>query len=309
VVALGLSLLLAASPVMAQPSAAPAPEQKVLALEGDVEGSPQAAQAFREAMAKEIGARPGFQALASPKEPLIDLMFDAECIEPDDECMAKLGAARGASLVLFYEVSGAGGAAEFKARLVEVRTQKAQKQAAAKATAGDAAAASVAEALLGAKPAAKPKMVSLRVRSTPSAAIVKIDGVEAGLTPMEVRRAVGTAKLEVSKEGYETVVREVTLTDKDLDIDLKLNTSPAAAVAAAGASSQGEGEGDDGAVGTPFYETWWFWTVVGVGVAGAGVGIAAAAGAFDSESTPTGDLSFRLGQQPDQDFSLQSQFR
>lgn len=53
----------------------------------------------------------------------------------------------------------------------------------------------------------------LVIRSTPAAATVRIDGVARGTTPLAVDGlALGTYRVEVSRRGYASVVREVTLT-------------------------------------------------------------------------------------------------
>ncbi len=53
----------------------------------------------------------------------------------------------------------------------------------------------------------------LVIRSTPAAATVRVDGVARGTTPLMVDGlALGTYRVEVSRRGYSSVVREVTLT-------------------------------------------------------------------------------------------------
>ena len=47
-----------------------------------------------------------------------------------------------------------------------------------------------------------PKTVPLKVVSVPTGASLKVDGLDAGLTPVMVRLTVGTHELSLSKEGY-----------------------------------------------------------------------------------------------------------
>lgn len=284
-------------------------------LAGDLEGFSEAdAKSLGDAVSAEIKARPGSSVIPSPKEDLIDLMFDAECLEPDSECLAKIGAARQADAVLFYEGSSKNGATSVRFRLVDVKSKTDKERAVNQATVAATLQgwSKSSKALLGPKPPPKPKMVVLRVRSEPPAATVFVDGKEIGLTPLEIRREAGSVKLRVTKDGYRELNRTVELKDKPLGVDLRLTALPktAAAVAAtATPAAAGEAPVPPSEEQDEFYETWWFWTVVGVGAAGVGLGIAAAAGAFDSDTTSTGGVTFRFGQQADQDAAIQSQFR
>jgi hypothetical protein len=90
----------------------------------------------------------------------------------------------------------------------------------------------------------------LLIHSTPAGARVTIDGVDRGTTPVAVRGlALGTRLVGISRVGYETAERLVTLTpsrpSRTLDVDLVAVTrvaprdvpapaAPAASVAASG---------------------------------------------------------------------------
>lgn len=289
---------------------AAAADMSVLPIQGDMNGlSDSEVQSVRDAVDAELQARPRITALPRPTEDLIDLMFDAECLEPDPACLAAIGKARGADHVLFYEAQAKGGSVGIGVRLVKVKKAKLDGPKSVRGATLAQTLTALSEGLdewLGTKPAPKPTMVTLRVRSNPSAAVVVLDGEEIGVTPTEIRRPAGTFALRVSKAGYEDVERSVELRDKDVDFALELTARPEPAAAAAVVPPTTTDGPDDGPA---YYETWWFWTVVAVGAAGAGVGIAAAAGAFDADSTPTGGMTFQLGSRPDQDILIQEQFR
>lgn len=293
---------------------APSPGGTLLVLEGDADRlSPSEKAELQRTIDAEVQARPAWNMLPKPQESIIDLMFDAECLEPDDACLKLLGEGRSATAVLFYEAQPDGSGFGVSLRLIDVATGAAPVERALKGASLAAALGQLASAfdsLLGNKPPPKPKMVGLRVRSNPAAATVTLNGEEIGVTPVEVRKPAGPYTMRVSREGYETVERKLELRDKDLDFELILSQRrdvTAAAVVADTPASGTETPGDE--IGAAFYETWWFWTAVGVGVVGASVGIAAAAGAFSDGAPSTGGLTFQLGARPDQDVLIQGQFK
>jgi hypothetical protein len=64
--------------------------------------------------------------------------------------------------------------------------------------------------------APKAKTVSLKIISTPPGANLKVDGLDAGMTPRIVNLTVGTHNLEFSKEGYATGSTPVEIAQDEL---------------------------------------------------------------------------------------------
>ncbi|HEX6822077.1 MAG TPA: PEGA domain-containing protein [Candidatus Sulfotelmatobacter sp.] len=61
-----------------------------------------------------------------------------------------------------------------------------------------------------------PKTIPLRIVSVPAGALLKVDGAEAGNTPMMVRLTVGTHQLDLTKEGYAPGHTPIEVTSDEL---------------------------------------------------------------------------------------------
>jgi hypothetical protein len=61
-----------------------------------------------------------------------------------------------------------------------------------------------------------PKTIPLRIVSVPAGALLKVDGAEAGNTPVMVRLTVGTHQLDLTKEGYAPGHTPVDVTSDEL---------------------------------------------------------------------------------------------
>ena len=66
------------------------------------------------------------------------------------------------------------------------------------------------------QPLAPPKMVPVNVTSVPSGAKLRVDGKDAGITPMALKLTVGSHKLEFSKEGFSTGTYPLTIAPDQL---------------------------------------------------------------------------------------------
>jgi PEGA domain len=87
---------------------------------------------------------------------------------------------------------------------------------------------------------------TISIRSEPDAAIVKIDGREVGLAPIDFQRQAGNYKLEVVLDHYETYKATLDLqAGQQSDLTAKLNPYT-----------------------VPLTKRWWFWTGAAVIVAG-----------------------------------------
>ncbi len=74
----------------------------------------------------------------------------------------------------------------------------------------------------------------LLVRSTPAGAVVTIDGMRRGTTPLALRdMAIGTYTVQVSREGFQPVERRVSLSSDQPSGSLALTLAPVRSRAAA----------------------------------------------------------------------------
>ena len=299
---------------MAGGSAMAAKKIVVLKVTGDALGAPERA-ALTDALRKELAERPAYIVEDTPDADLIDLMFDAECVEPDAACLADIGAAQGVELIVLGETAPKGGGYELHLSLVDVKTKKQTKEA-RKAAPSASGLAGLAPDLItevaGAKPApAKPKgpaLVSLAIRTAPDGADVFVNGQAVGKTPSKFEGKPGSYTIRIAKEGFQDVIRKVDLKE-GAPVDLEM-TLEAVVVAPPVVGQTGTGGTETPPVvddGEEFYETWWFWTIVGAAAAGTTVGILAGTGAFDAEPAPVGNATLLVGQRPDQDFLLHLQ--
>ena len=285
------------------PRAHAARSERVLLLQGVHEGiAAQDSEALAQALEQALQQRPGSSVLPRPEGSLIDLMFEADCVEPDPPCLASIGRSHGATTVVFFEVERADGKLVLWLRQVRVADAQVTAERRAPVASAHALAAEVprlAERLWGPLPAPKeptpPARVTLRVRSEPAGATVTVDGTPRGRTPLQVEVAPGEHVVRFELAGHVAVERKVQTAARPVELVVRLERRAAPAPAPLARVEA-----------PPWYRTWWFWTAVGVGVAGAAVGVAAAAGAFDTGGTPVGDVTFTLGTGADQDAAVQA---
>lgn len=300
-------------------AAAAAKKIVVLKVTGDALGAPERA-ALTEAVRKELAERPAsYKVEDTPDADLIDLMFDAECVEPDAACLADIGAAQGAELIMLAETAPKGGGTELHVTLVDVKTRKAVKEATKTAPAAGLAGIvpEIVTQVAGPRPGPPkppaPTLVALSIRTAPDGADVFVNGHAVGKTPSKFEGKPGSYTIRITKEGFQDVVRKVDLkegapVDLELTLEAVVVTPPVV-----GQTGTQTGTTDTGKTGgtveddDEFYETWWFWTIIGAAAAGTTVGILAGTGAFDAEPAPVGNATLLVGQRPDQDFLLQLQ--
>jgi hypothetical protein len=110
----------------------------------------------------------------------------------------------------------------------------------------------------------------LRLAFSEDGARLRLDGADAGLTP-EVAvpddLAAGKHLVELEKDGYYPLLRETYVEPARVtSLTLSLDPTP-----------------------TPWYRTWWFWTIAGVVAAGATTGIVVATQLQSTPSAGPGD--------------------
>ncbi len=291
--------------------------------------------AVEKAINDEVAARPDYKRLPTPDSPVLDLMFDAECIDSDVECFVTIGKSLKADIVIYASMDGP---EKVNVMVVDVNESKELGSFAFAAASGAGLAAGIAPGMassLGEKPAPepppapapvvkkepkkKPKKevkkepkkldtpMKVSVTTDPEGAFIYVNNKRIGKSPLEFQQKPGKYTLRVLKPGYGDTLRELEVKDKPIALRLKLSEGSAAVavvpVAGAGGANASSNDKEE------FYETWWFWTSVGVGVALISVGAAAGAGAFDSDPAKTGDVSFTFESGAEKDFLLQAQRR
>lgn len=309
--AVGLVSAASGSALAAPPTSKTTSKIVVLKVTGDALSDGERV-ALTDALRKQVEARPSFTILPTPEGDLIDLMFDAECVEPDTACLADIGKAQGADTLVFGEIAAKGGGYELHVSAIDIKTRKQLKDATKAAPAASGLTGLIPDlttALLGAPPApAKPVLVALSIKTTPDAADVSVNGQAVGVTPQSFEGKPGAYTIRITKKGFQEVVRKVELKEgAPVDLTLTLEKLPETApVVGVGEPKPGT-EPPIVTEGPEFYETWWFWTIVGAAAAGTTVGILAGTGAFDAEPAPVGNATLLVGQRPDQDFLLHLQ--
>jgi len=288
--------------------------------------------ALDSALAAEVAKRSDLTVLPTPKVDFIDLMFDAECVDADPECLANIGSSLGATEVVYAEARPAKTGAMVRIQKVRVSDKKELAKSTGKVTKDTVGAlvTTASIALMGALPAppvvkapepppapappkAKPgkSKIAVMFDSSPGGARVYINKRSAGKTPTRKRMKPGKYTVRIVKDGYQEELREVNVAGRmpvDLLVNLRPITADSAPVVVATAPTTPEPEEDD-ASAAPYYETWWFYTAIAAGAALTSVGIAAAAGAFSADPEPTGAVHFRFLEGADHDILLQSQRR
>ena len=287
-------------------------------------------KALDSALAAEAAKRTDLKRIPTPDVEFIDLMFDAECVDADAECLANIGKNLGATEVVYAEARPAKKGAMVRIQKIRVadQTEVAKSTGKADASTGAAFVTGASVAMMGALPAppvvkapepppepkappkAKKSKISVTFDSSPGGARVYINKKSAGKTPTRKRMKPGTYSVRVVKEGFQEELREVNVTGR-MPIHLLVNLRPitASSPAPTVVATPTPVDDEEDAYAVPLLETWWFWTAVGAGVAATSLGIAAAAGAFSADPEPTGAVNFRFLGGADHDILLQSQRR
>ena len=300
--------------------------EKIVVLKTETEdGKPSDVAALENAITEELKAREGYTILPTPEADVLDLAFDAECMDTDVECFTAIGKNLGADYVVFASLAGG------NANIQVIDVNKGEEKSAFVAAASGGFIAGVvagSAASFGPKPAptpppvvAKPKPkpkpkpkveakkpeakpVKVSITTVPEGAFIYINNKRVGKSPVQLEQIPGVYTLRVLKPGFAESLRELKVSKAPVNVNIRLseeggNTALAVVVpVSTGAPGADSGEPE-------FYETWWFWTSVGVGVALLSVGVAAGAGAFDSTETSTGDLNFIFESGAEKDFRVQ----
>lgn len=235
-----------------------------------------------------------FEVLPVPDADPMDLMVDAGCTDFDADCLAAIGQGRNADMVLYTEVSDQQGRYAVQMRLVDVKTR--EVKAPEGGTEDPEKLAEFVnrglEKVFGSEPTREPEVVRIDLNSTPAGGEAYVDKDFVGLTPVTIRLKPGSYTVRVAKVGYKEVVQPLTVEERKarvLALALNAVDVPSTPVSPIPAKERE-------AKASPFYETWWFWTIVGAAV----VGGATTAGVLLSKDKGT---SGSVGFSPDARFA------
>ncbi len=232
-----------------------------------------------------------YDVLKVPDADPMDLMVDADCVDFDSQCLANIGAGLGADLVLYTEVSDQAGRFNVQMRLVDVATKEAKSPEGGteESTRLGEFVATAIERMLGPEPQPEPELARVDIASTPAGGEVYVDKDFVGLTPVAVKLKPGEYTLRLSKVGFKETVQPLKVDARRTNaVSFNLNAvdvpkTPATPVPVKERS----------VAKTPWYGSWWFWTIVGAAVVGGGT----AAGVVLSKSSGGGSGS--IGLSPD----------
>ena len=202
-------------------------------------------KALDSALAAEASKRTDLKRLPTPDVEFIDLMFDAECVDADAECIATIGGNLGATEVVYAEARPAKTGAMVRIQKIRVSDKAELAKSTGMVTADTVGAlvATASVALLGALPApvvvkapdppkpppppVKPATTKIQVLfdSSPGGARVYINKKSAGKTPTRKRMKPGKYTIRIVKEGFQEELREVNVTGR-MPIDLLVNLRP-----------------------------------------------------------------------------------
>ena len=221
-----------------------------------------------ETVLAKLGKYPQYQILKVPDVDPMDLMVDADCTDFDAQCLANIGAGRGADFVLYTEVSDLSGRFQVQVRLVDVKTRAVKSPEGGTEDAarlGEFVAVAL-ERIFGPEPQPEPELLKVDIASSPAGGEVYVDRDFVGLTPVAVRLKPGEYTVRIAKVGFKEMVGPMKVEGRKANA-LSMSLSPVDIPVASDLpvpSKQRE------VSKTPWYGTWWFWTVVGVVVVGAG---------------------------------------
>lgn len=260
-------------------------------------------QALTTIMIDRIGQYPDLEVMPVPKEEMLELLLEMDCVEPDAPCLSRVGQREGGDVVFFVTVTNKDTQFVLQYLLIDALSAAVIKggERTAPDTRGlpDEMERAVREAF-GPLPPPPPTEVEVRVETNVGGASVFLDDAEIGSTPLKTHRLPGQYVLRLEKAGYQDY-REVIFVERDRPFTRVVTMRPVAIAApppvvaptSAPTIAEPAEPVDDEDDGGAFYTTWWFWTAAAVVVAG-GVTAAILASDSGSSSAATGGLLLTL---------------
>jgi hypothetical protein len=244
-----------------------------LRVSGDRLSAEQAAS-LSDALVEKLKKYPTLDVLPAPKADAVDIMVDAGCTDLDAACLAEIGSQTGADRVLYTEVGDQGGTPLLQMRFVDVRTKelKAPESLAVAADKLPGAIASSVEKVMGTEPKAEPVAVAVDLATVPAGAEVYVGTDFVGLSPVTVKLLPGQHMVRATKVGYREQFQVVVVEEgrPTTPRTITLPAIPAAVPVAPAVPMEPPAKPEKKAEASPFYKTWWFWTIVGAVVVGGG---------------------------------------
>ncbi len=277
-------------------AAADKPVLMVLRVDSDGVGDPQKDAVLKTTKA-EVAKYEMYQLLETPPVDLLDEMVNFECLEMDAECLSKIGAKHKADVFLYTRWVGG----NVTVLLVDVKGVKALKTHEGQTSAAKLSSYFTNTAIIkvfGPVPK-KEELVWVTIDANVAQADVFIDEKKVGQTPVKQKMLPGTYTVSLRKPEILMAEERIKVTGKKpVNFTANLKPIPKKKKVVVIPPHQGDPkkktkeEKKDDDKGTPFYATWWFWSIVGVGVAAAVTGTALALSG--SDSTETGAIRFSV---------------
>lgn len=236
--------------------------------------TPEQSAKLTDALVVKLKKYSGFEVLPVPAADPVDMMVDAGCTDLDSQCLAGIGAEVAADRVLYTEVGEKDGTTLLQMRFVDVKTKKltAPEPMTVAADKLPPALASSVEKILGPEPKVEPQLVRVDLATNPTGAEMYVDKDFVGVSPVTVRLKPGTYTVRATRVGYQDQSAPLVVEEGKAAVSRSL-TLPQAVVAIPVAPPPAEPRKEKPAEATPFYKTWWFWTVVGAVVVGTGTAV------------------------------------
>ena len=237
--------------------------------------------------------------LDTPTTDLFEVMMELECTDIDADCLGKMGEHHKSEQLLHTVAKPQdGGSVKITMQLIKSGTSKVLKEstqtAAKKADVAKALGAAV-EDIFGKLAAPKVKSGIITIESNVEGATIYLNKKNIGKTPKKVKLKPGKYQLKLVVKGHQELNETLVVADGEkrtaeytLVADTVLVKKDPDPIKKDPIKEPVKEDPKDGEV-TPFYATWWFWTIIGVGVAG-GVTAAVVLSQGD-EPAPTGVMA------------------
>ena len=246
-------------------------------------------------VAKRLKLYPTLELVRPAEGDITDQMMELECIDLDQDCLAKLGTQQGAHTVFFAQVDVVEGKSVLLVRVIRVRGPKTiRDQRTPVASRADLAGILEREvkASFGAPPKPKPKRGRLVVEATAKRSKIYVNGKYAGSRRVRLTKKPGTYHLRVVSKGFHEELFDVTVVaGKTTTRSVKLRPLPT--TTRPGGKRAAKAPTDDDSM----FKSWYFWTGVGTLVLG---GVVAAAVALAGDDAPTPQGAVILSTEPSQ---------
>ena len=232
---------------------------------------------------------------AAPETDMLELFMEHDCIEPDAECLAKIGSAQDANVTLFFSVDRVSRKFVLEYKLVRNLDNTVLRSGSVKTNRSRALIREVKRVVR--KIYGKPSKVKLKpallvVETNVADAKVFLDDEPLGVAPIKMEVSPGQHVLRVEKEGYE-VYRKTIFVHRTRGYHGLANLKPVQVVVTETGEKVVASELPEEIEKEPteLYQQWWFWTGAAVILSGT---VATIVVLTSSGSPATGGTIFSL---------------